>query len=126
YYNLNVQKNLLMFGELKKILQTFKKNNIVTIPYKGPLLSIEEYGNLSLREFNDLDIFIDFQDLNKVKDLLIEYNYLPDIRLEKDKEREYVKTQRDFKFFNMAKQVTLEIHWTFNNLYLSLPKNQKL
>ncbi len=46
-------------GELCRLVKIFQSENITLIPYKGPILSIQAYGNISLREFGDIDIFID-------------------------------------------------------------------
>ncbi len=62
-------------GELQRILDIFKSHGITAIPYKGPVLAIQAYGNLAFREFGDLDIFIQKQDFLKVKELLLDNGY---------------------------------------------------
>ena len=63
YFNANVRKNLLMTGELIKILKLLKFNDINAIPYKGPVLANLAYGNLAFREFDDIDILVNKLDI---------------------------------------------------------------
>ena len=60
-----------MTVELNKILKLLKANNIDTIPYKGPVLASLAYGDIALRQFQDLDISINQSDIFKTKDILI-------------------------------------------------------
>ena len=75
YFNINVRKNLLMTGELIKILKFLKENNINAIPYKGPVLANLAYGNISLREFGDIDILINKSDVLKTKNIMLNNGY---------------------------------------------------
>lgn len=123
YFSTNVQKNLLMYGELLRILKIFNLNNIDTVPYKGPLLSIEAYGNIAFRDFSDIDIYVDKNDLLRLKEILLQESYEPELDLKPEIEKRYIDTQRELKFFNRKLGVTLEVHWDFKPLFLSAPKN---
>lgn len=112
YLNKNVQKNLLMWAELFKILEIFYSHGIPAIPYKGPVLTIFAYGNLALREFNDLDIFIPKQYFFQVEDLMINLGYKPVLRLKNEQKKLFLKFQREFKFIN-DKGIPVEIKWQF-------------
>ncbi|MBC1224356.1 nucleotidyltransferase family protein [Nostoc sp. UCD121] len=71
YFHANALHNLFLTQELLKLLELFQENNIRAIAYKGPVLAASVYGNLSLRQFSDLDILVHEQDFLKAKDLLI-------------------------------------------------------
>jgi hypothetical protein len=47
--------NRALFEELARLVDALAKNGIEAIPFKGPLLAIQAYGDLGLREFRDLD-----------------------------------------------------------------------
>lgn len=121
YYFINAQKNLLFMGELCRLVKIFKSENIPLIPYKGPILSIQAYGNISLREFGDIDIFIDKKDFNSVKRILLHENYETVMNLNESKESEYLKFQREYKFRNIANNILLEIQWNPIGFSFSLP-----
>ena len=41
FFQKNAHKNLMFMGELLKILDLLKSDDITAIPYKGPLLAIQ-------------------------------------------------------------------------------------
>ncbi|MBI4813226.1 MAG: nucleotidyltransferase family protein, partial [Methanobacterium sp.] len=121
HYKLNARRNLLMFGELFKILKLLESESTKAIPYKGPVLAGKTYGNLSLREFSDLDIFIDKKDVLKVKEILVSSGYLPKLKLSKEREIQYLKIQREYQFINKESGVSVEIQWNLVDISLSFP-----
>lgn len=123
YHIFNVRKNLLMLGELLKILKLIKAEGIIAVPYKGPILSIDFYGDISLREFGDLDIFVDKKDVIKVKNILISSGYESNLDLDAEKEYNYLKFQREYKFTNKNNGLCIEIKWYLPLISLSFPKN---
>ena len=122
YFHKNARKNLLFMGELLKILDLFKANGIAAIPYKGPILAIQAYGNLAFREFDDIDIFVSKSDVLDVKDLLISQNFIPEFELNHLKEIKYIESQREQRFWNNDHNITIDIHWKFSALFFSIPK----
>lgn len=121
HFNGNVHKNLLFMGELQRILSIFGFHEIKAIPYKGPVLAIQAYGNLAFREFGDLDIFIDRKDVFKVKEILSTLGYEPKLKLSKKRELKYLKFQREYQFKNKKTGISLEIQWNLADISLSFP-----
>ncbi len=119
----NAKNNLLMLGELFKILNLFDKEGINIIPYKGPLLAISVYKNLALRLFDDLDIFVYKNDVLKIKKTLISNGYISQIQLKGFKEKLYLNFHRDYQFFNPMNHINIEIHWNFIGVSFTLPSN---
>ena len=114
----NAQKNLLYMGELLRILELFDSHDITAIPYKGPILAIQAYGNLAFRQFDDLDIFIFKKDILKVKNLLISNGYKIQFQPKGLQEKIYLKSQRDYQFISPDNS-NIEIHWNFIGLSFS-------
>lgn len=119
YFNENARRNLLFMGELQRILNLFEDQGIMAIPYKGPILATQAYGNLVFREFSDLDIFIQKKDFLKVKELLLANDFDTQFRLEDSQEKKYLQSQREYKFINSETNINLEIHWNFTGLSFS-------
>lgn len=69
------QRSMFLTGQLLKLLNLFEVHGIPVIPFKGPVLAASVYGNLSLRQFCDLDILVRKRDFLKAKDLLISQRY---------------------------------------------------
>ncbi len=55
--------NRALFDELTRLLDALATNGIEAIPFKGPLLAIQVFGDLGLREFRDLDFLVRDKDL---------------------------------------------------------------
>ena len=57
-FHANARRNFLVTAELLQILELFRTHGIRAIPYKGPVLSAAVYGDISMRQFDDLDIIV--------------------------------------------------------------------
>lgn len=57
------RKNRALFDELDRLIEALAKDGIAAIPFKGPILAIEAYGDLGRREFRDLDFLVRDADL---------------------------------------------------------------
>ncbi|HXN24441.1 MAG TPA: nucleotidyltransferase family protein [Candidatus Dormibacteraeota bacterium] len=70
--------NLSMAAELFRVLETFRAQGIRAIPYKGPALAAQAYGDLSLRIFSDLDLIVGHCDVLRAGELLTAAGYRAD------------------------------------------------
>ena len=69
-FHRNAQRNLFLAAKLIKLLNLLKAHELPAIPYKGLVLAASSYGNLALREFVDLDLFVHKRDVPRAKELL--------------------------------------------------------
>lgn len=122
YFMNNSHKNLLFYGRLLELLKIFKENDITIIPYKGPVTAIHNYGNLALREFDDLDFYIDYKDICDVKNILNGEGYEQTLRLDESKEAYYLKYQRELKF--KKDELFIEMQWNVAGFSFTFP-NEK-
>src|SRR5262249_37383288 len=63
----NAHRNLLRTAELIEILRDLEEQGIQASPYKGPVLADLLYGDVSLRHFDDLDVFVRMDDVQAAK-----------------------------------------------------------
>jgi hypothetical protein len=63
-------RNLYLTAEMFKLANSFRAEELLAVPYKGPLLAAQAYGNLAMRQFADLDFAIRQRDLPKAAALL--------------------------------------------------------
>lgn len=80
FYKSNAQKNLLLAAELLRLLRSFGDRQVPVVTFKGPLLAEAVYGDLSFREFRDLDLLIRAHDLTKAEDSLVACGYTAQFR----------------------------------------------
>ncbi|MDH4423916.1 nucleotidyltransferase family protein [Bacillus cereus] len=112
-YKKNTFHMLYLSAEMERINKLCNENEIRMIFLKGPVLSQDLYGDISLRTSCDLDVLIPMRNLEKVEMLLLEQGYVKD---------DYIQTiLNDWKwrhhhitFFHPTKQIKLEIHWRLN------------
>jgi Uncharacterised nucleotidyltransferase len=72
-------RNLVLSAELVKIMNAFQSEGLKAIPYKGPVLALQVYGDVALREFEDLDIILRQQDVTKANEIMTGLGYSPKI-----------------------------------------------
>ncbi len=121
YYLTNATRNLFLTGKLLKILSLFKNNNILAVPFKGPVLAESVYGDITLRQFSDLDILVHPNDAPKARTLLMEQGYLPEINLDDKQFNMYIKNEDDFAFICDKSRVFVELHWELTGRDSSIP-----
>jgi Uncharacterised nucleotidyltransferase len=73
----NTVRCLYLTAELINILQLFQSQTIPAIPYKGPVLAAQAYGDVALREFEDLDIILRQSDVPKAHEIIVSLGYKP-------------------------------------------------
>jgi hypothetical protein len=76
-YRANTVRCLYLTAELINILRLFQAQNIPVIPYKGPVLAAQAYGDIALREFEDLDIILRQSDIPRAHEIIVSLGYKP-------------------------------------------------
>ena len=68
-------RNLYLTAELLRVLALLDAEGIAAIPFKGPVLAAQVYGDLSLRPFGDLDVIVRRADLGRATAALLADRY---------------------------------------------------
>ncbi len=105
------KQNILMSAELIGIMKFFKKNGIEALAFKGPTLSQMAYGDITLRQYSDLDILIKQEDRYKISKLLESQGYEQILILTSVQEKNWYKHTKDMSLFHPKKGVHIELHW---------------
>ncbi|MGV3466508.1 MAG: nucleotidyltransferase domain-containing protein [Heyndrickxia sp.] len=112
-YCQNAIRMLYLGGESEIISTLFKQHKIRALFLKGPTLSSDLYGDVSLRSSTDLDILVPLSALNDVEMLLLQQGYIKD---------DYILTvlndwkwrHHHYTYFHPEKRIKVEIHWRLN------------
>lgn len=115
YFHANEFHNRLLVDDLATLLMLFEAQGIDSIPFKGPALASSSYGDLSLRQFHDLDILICKQDILKAKYLLTSRGY--QIELTGPMQDYFLKHRYHYHFTRDDGLVHIELHWAFTRKY---------
>ncbi|MFY9803562.1 MAG: nucleotidyltransferase family protein [Candidatus Acidiferrales bacterium] len=71
----NTVRCLYLTAELINVLERFRAQQIPAIPYKGPVLAAQVYGDVALREFDDLDIILRQRDVPRAHEIILSRGY---------------------------------------------------
>jgi len=114
------QRNMLMSAELIRIIQLLEKNNIEALAFKGPALSQMAYGDITLRQYSDLDILVDEKDLYKAGEIISSNNYIPDVELDFLTNEALLDVSSDLGFRHEKNNTYIELHWKLFRKKLSV------
>lgn len=73
----NLRRVLGMTSELVRLLNLFTAESIPAIPLKGPVLALQLYGDIGLRQMRDLDVLVEPDKIDLADRLLQEQGYRP-------------------------------------------------
>jgi hypothetical protein len=129
---LNVQRNLFLTAELLKLLKTFETHGLQAVPFKGPVLAASAYGDVTLRQFGDLDIWVHKENVFEAGRLLVACGYQSS-SIDSDAQREDNDIEqvafREPKFYVFRRQDgrgKVDLQWRITEQYFSfsLDKNR--
>lgn len=107
------QKNMLMSAELIRIMKLLEANNIEALAFKGPVLSQMAYGDITLRQFGDLDVLVKKEDIYKIDTFLKQESYDRLLALTPVQENIWIKYAHDLGLIHKGKGTHFEMHWSF-------------
>ena len=120
HFYLSLAHNLRLEAELTALLGHFRTHGIRAIPFKGPALATFAYGDLALRVFGDLDIFIQKENIQRALEMMISLGYRPDFHLESKQLAGYLDTFYEVSFNGIGK-APVEIHWELYADHFAFP-----
>jgi hypothetical protein len=102
-----------------ELITRFEIAGIQAIVMKGPATGITGYGDPSMRNFNDIDLLVRREDLERSRDLLLDLNYKRDYG--PDFEGQLIDAGHALEF--SGPQLKVELHWCLLSNYLRLRFN---
>jgi hypothetical protein len=103
--------NILLMHELQKLIALFAENEVTAVPYKGPALALQLFGNVALRQFSDLDLLVHPRDVLRARDLLLRDGYEPLPPLTEGQQAVLLRTQCNLPFGREQRRMIVELHW---------------
>ena len=122
-YQANARRNVSLTIQLLKILDILDVHGVPVISYKGPSLAAAIYGNLALRQFDDLDLLVHKVDVPRAKELLISLGYQPYLRLTHAQEAVLLRAYCERLFIRHGDRVFIDLHWATTPTYLSFSRD---
>jgi len=120
-YHNNSAKNLRLTSALLKILSGLEAGGVQAMPYKGPSLADFVYGNVALRQFNDLDILVRPCDVLRARDLMVAMGYRPERSLSRIQAVTFTRWNNEISLAGDKHDVHVELQWNIVPGYFSFP-----
>ena len=110
-YDLNLRKALLLTRELLRICTDFEARGIDVLPYKGPALACQLYGNVAARQFSDLDLLVRLADVQRAQAALQALGYTRSQQLSSRQEAAYLRSGYEYTFDGTLGRNVVELKW---------------
>ena len=109
----NALRCLTLTAELIRLVELLRARDVQPIPYKGPVVAQQAYGDVALREFEDLDIILRQRDMGKVDEIMKGLGYRPNHpwRFESGPSSTVVPGEYDYR--DEARGMIVEFHTEF-------------
>ncbi len=109
-YTANTRRNLWLAGELTATLRKLAATGITAAPWKGPVLAHRAYGDVSLRQFYDLDILVRRHELLAARDVMSDMGFRTEKRMSESEQEVYVDHQGELEMVRDSDGLWLELH----------------
>ena len=120
FQRVHLLRTLEIAEELASVTRAFQSHGIPFALFKGAALSIQLYGRLAAREYNDLDLIVPAACVAHAEQLLAGRDYRP-AYAEARFRRFFQGHQGQTAFRREDGTVDLDLHWTFSGSFLPFP-----
>lgn len=105
-------RSMSLAAELCAITKLFEGQGLAALPYKGPVLALQAYGDVALRTFTDLDVLVRRSDVSKAREILGSRGYSPIDELTPAQERAILRLEHNLPLVNSTGDILVELHWS--------------
>jgi hypothetical protein len=106
----NALHALALGSELARVSKRLNEQGIAALPYKGPVLAIQAYHDLALRQFDDLDIVLRQRDMCIAHEALLALGYTARFAPVLSPARKNSPIPGEYKYYNETRRVLVELH----------------
>lgn len=111
---------LFVSGELCRLAEMFSKAGLRFATFKGPALATVLYGDVSSREYVDLDIIVSEQQVDDAERLLgsLGYDAVGGTRAFR---QAFLAHLRQYAFMHPGNDLAIDLHWSFTGTHVPFP-----
>lgn len=118
----HTRNNLFQTLKVVEIASMLDAGGIPTLPFKGPSLAQQAYGDLSLRQYVDLDVLVQPKHFDKAVEILKDGGYRPISTAPWLKRKGFTFTRKkDIGLVSRNGQVRIELHWKLSGSHFAMP-----
>ena len=101
---------LEMSAELLRLLRALTAAGVSTLPFKGPLLGLDAYGDLAARPFDDLDLLVRACDMDTAIATLNRLGYTSSYGFTPAQDRWFRHVDGDYPLVHKTTGILVELH----------------
>lgn len=113
-------RTLTLSSELHRLAAAFEGKAVPFVAFKGPALAIALYGDLALREFNDIDVLVPEDRLNDAEDVLALLGYRSG-QGDRAYRRAFLGHLRQHAFARADGEAAIDLHWALSGAHVPFP-----
>ncbi len=116
----HLARMLFLTDMLRRVDALFASSGIPLVTFKGAALAATLYGDLSQREYGDLDILVPPEHVATAERLLGSLGFSGPQR-DAELRHTFLAFQRQYAFVHDATGVSVDLHWHFNGVHSPFP-----
>jgi hypothetical protein len=101
---------MFLTAELLRLLDAFKERGVRAIPYKGPVLAAQAYGDFTAREFEDLDLILPQRDITAANEVILGFGYKPKFDWMLSHAAEATLVPGEYNYRDVPRNAMIELH----------------
>ncbi len=113
--------SLAATAELLRLLERFQREGCPVIPYKGPVLAMLAYGDVTLRHYSDLDLLIPRASIPRAASLIESLGYRLEHRSGRAAQAVHLETEYHYQFRHAESGLAVELHGEAIPCFFSFP-----
>jgi Uncharacterised nucleotidyltransferase len=106
----NTARCLILTAELIQVMGRFREAGVTAVPYKGPIAAMQAYGDITLREFEDLDIILPQRDMLRANETLTSLGYRAKFPWVLSAGADSGLVPGEYRYLDASRRMALELH----------------
>jgi len=106
----NTYRSLWLTGCLTRVLDHLEKSGVAALAYKGPVLSQVLYGDVTMRQFADLDLLVQASDVPRALDAISQLGHVPSLRLSPRQQKAFLASGYEYALSGPFRTM-VELKW---------------
>jgi len=113
-------RTLTLSSELRRVAAAFDDKAIAFAAFKGPALAVALYGDLALREYNDIDVLVSEDRAEDAEDVLAFLGYRS-AQGDRAFRRAFLAHLRQHAFARSDGEAAIDLHWALSGTHVPFP-----
>jgi Uncharacterised nucleotidyltransferase len=106
----NTARCLILTAELIQLMDRFREAGISAVPYKGPVAAVQAHEDITLREFEDLDIIVRQQEMPRVNQVVTSLGYRSKFPWILSPDAGSALVPGEYQYLHDSRRMVVEVH----------------